>query len=482
MAPRRRSRCWRPSWTAHGYGDDQRWTLGRVAMLIQRLFGVDYTLPGVSLLLCRHGWSVQVPGHRAVLRGHAAILALGCSPALGFIHSGTQLAFVYDIADLFKTHHRPLAFSLHASTSPERQARLALREEFRLLKLMLTTIQQTLDPSTPGITSDRATEITHLWDPQAGALLAGTNYADVPTPVRVSRCGPSTGPTGCGALHARGGEPVSDWPTRAEEAREQIPAPTAGLLRQWPHTDTKPTQPCSTASNSLTPHARHTRGTTTHEALLTLHSGHEQTIWEGETQNVTARATGGRFTLKYRLTTHYLYFETGGIGGTRQEQVPLINVQDVDISQTLVQKTRKVGNVLVHIIRQNGAQETAVFDSVPDPVMVRDLINQTVHHVRAAAHQRQIAEQQQLNVHRYEQTSPAFGMQPAAPGMPPAPAYPAPAPAVQPALAGTPVQPQPAYTADQTMALLKQLGELRDAGVLTLEEFEAKKQELLARL
>ncbi len=33
---------------------------------------------------------------------HAAITALGCSPALGFVHSGNQQAFVYDIADLYK--------------------------------------------------------------------------------------------------------------------------------------------------------------------------------------------------------------------------------------------------------------------------------------------------------------------------------------------------------------------------------------------
>ncbi|TDD39082.1 SHOCT domain-containing protein [Actinomadura sp. KC06] len=32
------------------------------------------------------------------------------------------------------------------------------------------------------------------------------------------------------------------------------------------------------------------------------------------------------------------------------------------------------------------------------------------------------------------------------------------------------------------MALLKQLGELRDAGVVTNEEFEAKKKDLLGRL
>lgn len=58
---------------AHGYADDQRWTLGRVAALIRELFGIDYTLPGVSLLLRRNGWSVQVAGRRAIERDDEAV-------------------------------------------------------------------------------------------------------------------------------------------------------------------------------------------------------------------------------------------------------------------------------------------------------------------------------------------------------------------------------------------------------------------------
>ncbi|WP_207944784.1 winged helix-turn-helix domain-containing protein [Actinomadura rubrisoli] len=58
---------------AHGYADDQRWTLGRVAALIGELFGIGYSLPGVSLLLRRNGWSVQVPGRRAIERDDEAI-------------------------------------------------------------------------------------------------------------------------------------------------------------------------------------------------------------------------------------------------------------------------------------------------------------------------------------------------------------------------------------------------------------------------
>ncbi|GAA1633111.1 hypothetical protein GCM10009733_032540 [Nonomuraea maheshkhaliensis] len=53
---------------AHGFGDDQRWTLGRVKTLIGKLFHIGYTIEGVGKLLRRHGWSVQVPARRALER------------------------------------------------------------------------------------------------------------------------------------------------------------------------------------------------------------------------------------------------------------------------------------------------------------------------------------------------------------------------------------------------------------------------------
>lgn len=51
---------------------------------------------------------------------HAAITALGCSTALGFVHRGHQNSFVFDIADLYKTETSiPLAFSLHRCAPDE---------------------------------------------------------------------------------------------------------------------------------------------------------------------------------------------------------------------------------------------------------------------------------------------------------------------------------------------------------------------------
>ncbi|MER6145874.1 type I-E CRISPR-associated endonuclease Cas1e [Streptomyces sparsogenes] len=113
---------------------------------------------------------------------HAALLAMGCSPALGFIHSGTQHAFVYDIADLYKADTTvPLAFSLHQSTDPERDARRKLRDGFRLYRLLpriIGDLQWLLAPGTDQEPPpDRQNvDMVHLWDPKAGTLPAGTNY------------------------------------------------------------------------------------------------------------------------------------------------------------------------------------------------------------------------------------------------------------------------------------------------------------------
>jgi transposase len=56
-----------------GWDEDQCWTLARAGEVIWRLFGVEYTLAGVDLLLHRIGWSVQVPARQGAERDEAAI-------------------------------------------------------------------------------------------------------------------------------------------------------------------------------------------------------------------------------------------------------------------------------------------------------------------------------------------------------------------------------------------------------------------------
>ncbi|MFD8686138.1 SHOCT domain-containing protein [Streptomyces sp. NPDC059651] len=62
-----------------------------------------------------------------------------------------------------------------------------------------------------------------------------------------------------------------------------------------------------------------------------------------------------------------------------------------------------------------------------------------------------------------------------------APAWGAPAPAPAPA-AAAPAPTVPAQSPQEIMDLLRQLGELRDAGVISTDEFEAKKADFLRRL
>src|SRR4051812_11657724 len=54
---------------------DECWTLPRIAEVGHTRFGVDYTLPGLDLLLHRLGWSVQVPARRAAERNEEQIAA-----------------------------------------------------------------------------------------------------------------------------------------------------------------------------------------------------------------------------------------------------------------------------------------------------------------------------------------------------------------------------------------------------------------------
>lgn len=69
----------------------------------------------------------------------AAILAAGYAPAIGFIHTGKPLSFVYDVADIYKFDTVvPLAFKIAAKSpaNPEREVRLRCRDIFRETRLL----------------------------------------------------------------------------------------------------------------------------------------------------------------------------------------------------------------------------------------------------------------------------------------------------------------------------------------------------------
>jgi len=82
---------------------------------------------------------------------HAAILSAGYSSALGFIHTGKMLSFVYDVADLYKTVLTvPIAFRITAEMPAEleRAVRMECRKafyEFKLMERIMPDIAEVLD-------------------------------------------------------------------------------------------------------------------------------------------------------------------------------------------------------------------------------------------------------------------------------------------------------------------------------------------------
>ena len=69
----------------------------------------------------------------------AAVLAAGYAPAVGFIHTGKPLSFVYDVADVYKFETVvPVAFKVagRGLGNLEQQVRLACRDVFRETRLL----------------------------------------------------------------------------------------------------------------------------------------------------------------------------------------------------------------------------------------------------------------------------------------------------------------------------------------------------------
>lgn len=75
---------------------------------------------------------------------HAVIVALGCSPGLGFVHTGHERSFVYDIADLYKAELSiPVAFRTVAAEPVDvgSAVRYAMRDALYDCSLMKRCVQ-----------------------------------------------------------------------------------------------------------------------------------------------------------------------------------------------------------------------------------------------------------------------------------------------------------------------------------------------------
>lgn len=155
----------------------------------------EYGVPWTGRSYRRDKWDKATPINRAFsaanscLYGlcHAAIVAAGFSPALGFIHTGKMLSFVYDVADLYKTEVTvPAAFKETAKGADNLESRVrhACRDQFvstRLLVRIIPDLQDLLGFSEAqhviDFDRDGAAPGT-LWDGDGQTVAGGTNFAE----------------------------------------------------------------------------------------------------------------------------------------------------------------------------------------------------------------------------------------------------------------------------------------------------------------
>nr|MDT0661567.1 type I-E CRISPR-associated endonuclease Cas1e [Micromonospora sp. DSM 115978] len=110
---------------------------------------------------------------------HAAIVGIGASPALGFVHTGGATSFVLDIADLYKADYTiPLAFDLAVrGLTTERDARTAFRDKVtdgKLMARIVRDIKTLLLDEGQALTDE---DLHELWDDKLGSVPGGVNWA-----------------------------------------------------------------------------------------------------------------------------------------------------------------------------------------------------------------------------------------------------------------------------------------------------------------
>jgi CRISP-associated protein Cas1 len=109
---------------------------------------------------------------------HAAIVGIGASPALGFVHTGLATSFVLDIADLYKAEYTiPLAFDLAArGRVDERDARVAFRDRVAdggLMGRVVRDIRGLLLGDGQDVSD---ADVNDLWDETVGTVPGGINW------------------------------------------------------------------------------------------------------------------------------------------------------------------------------------------------------------------------------------------------------------------------------------------------------------------
>ncbi|MFD9337197.1 type I-E CRISPR-associated endonuclease Cas1e [Streptomyces sp. NPDC060028] len=114
---------------------------------------------------------------------HAVVAALGCATGLGFVHSGHELSFVLDVADLYKTEIGiPVAFEVAAESDQDigSRTRRALRDRInktQLLDRCVDDIKLLLLPDGTTASGSEGEDRVTLQSDREVAVAAGRNYS-----------------------------------------------------------------------------------------------------------------------------------------------------------------------------------------------------------------------------------------------------------------------------------------------------------------
>lgn len=114
---------------------------------------------------------------------YSVIAAMGISPGLGFVHTGHDLSFVYDVADLYKGEISiPIAFQIASqatsSDDVERMTRLKVRDAFaetKLIQRIVKDLQYLLNIEPP---EQIEADLINLWDDKDRLVAHGVSYRE----------------------------------------------------------------------------------------------------------------------------------------------------------------------------------------------------------------------------------------------------------------------------------------------------------------
>ncbi|WP_019776153.1 type I-E CRISPR-associated endonuclease Cas1e [Streptococcus sobrinus] len=114
---------------------------------------------------------------------HSVIVALGASPGLGFVHTGHDLSFVYDVADLYKAETTiPIAFEIAANCQPGddigKITRLKVRDSFVDGKLMVQIVKDLQNLLDIEESEELVVDILALWDDKERLVKHGVSYKE----------------------------------------------------------------------------------------------------------------------------------------------------------------------------------------------------------------------------------------------------------------------------------------------------------------